>query len=151
MAHRGPHPKPLSIATERGSNSFSDRLPPVATKKPPTMPKSLTKAAATFWRKHARELHSAGHLTERDAAAFSRCCALWGQLVELDELLMTDGLILISPSGVQKPHPAVQMRAVAEKQFLQHCQQFSLTPGSRLRIPDAAPKPVSRMRRNRES
>ncbi len=151
MAQRGPLPKPMSSATLRGSNTADDRLPPVTTAKPPVMPKTLSGAAAAFWRRHSKELHGAGHLTERDAAAFSRCCALWGQLVELDELLMTDGLILISPSGVQKPHPAVQMRAVAEKQFLAHAQQFSLTPGSRMRIPSAAPKPVSRMRRNRES
>jgi phage terminase small subunit len=64
-------------------------------------------------------------------------------------MLTKDGVILNSPTGVQKPHPAVQMRAVAEKQFLQHCQQFSLTPGARLRIPDAAPQAPKRMRRDR--
>jgi hypothetical protein len=45
----------------------------------------------------------------------------------------------------------VQMRAVAEKQFLQHCQQFSLTPGARLRIPDCEPQAPKRMRRDRNS
>ena len=149
MSQRGPNPNPRSIATERKLNTAGARLPAVQTSKPPTAPKNLPKPASTFWKRYAKDLHSAGLLTDRDAAAFHRLCCLWSQLSELDELLTRDGVILTSPTGVQKPHPAVQMRAVAEKQFLQHCQQFSLTPGARLRIPDAAPQAPKRMRRDR--
>lgn len=149
MGSTGPIPNPRSISTSKGQNTAGARLPAVHTPKPPTAPKNLPKPAAAFWRRHAKDLHSVGLLTERDSAAFTRLCCLWAQLSELDEMLTKDGVILTSPTGVQKPHPAVQMRAVAEKQFLQHCQQFSLTPGARLRIPDAEPPAPKRMRRDR--
>ena len=149
MGSTGPIPNPRSISTSKGQNTAGARLPAVQTSKPPTAPKNLPKPAAAFWRRHAKDLHSVGLLTDRDSAAFTRMCCLWAQLTELDEMLTKDGVILNSPSGVRKPHPAVQMRAVAEKQFLQHCQQFSLTPGARLRIPDAEPPAPRRMRRDR--
>ena len=149
MGSTGPIPNPRSINSEKRQNTAGARLPSVVTPKPPTAPKNLQKPAAAFWKRYAKDLHSAGLLTDRDAAAFTRLCCLWAQLSELDEMLTKDGVILTSPTGVQKPHPAAAMRAVAEKQFLQHCQQFSLTPGARLRIPDAAPQAPKRMRRDR--
>jgi P27 family predicted phage terminase small subunit len=153
MAQRGPLPQRMSSATERRSNSFGDRLPAATTAKPPSLPKRLSGAAAAFWHKHAGELHSDGHLTERDAGAFTRLCCLWGQLCELDTLLESEGLILISPTGTSKAHPAAGMRSATEKQFLQHCQQFSMTAASRMRVPSAEPQSPQlpqRMRRIRE-
>lgn len=149
MGSSGPLPNPRSISTSKRQNTAGTRLPAVQTSKPPTAPKNLPKPAAAFWKRYAKDLHSVGLLTDRDAAAFTRLCCLWAQLSDFDEMLTKDGVILTSPTGVQKPHPAVQMRAVAEKQFLQHCQQFSLTPGARLRIPDAEPPKPKRMRRDR--
>jgi P27 family predicted phage terminase small subunit len=149
MGSTGPIPNPRSISTSKRQNTAGARLPAVNTSKPPTAPKNLPKPAAAFWKRYAKDLHSVGLLTDRDAAAFTRLCCLWAQLSELDEMLTKDGVILTSPTGVQKPHPAVQMRAVAEKQFLSHSQQFSLTPGARLRIPDCEEKQPERMRRDR--
>ncbi len=126
MARRGPLPAGQVL---RG-----------AVGKIPSPPKHLTKAARDFWRKYASEIANEGRLTTADLGPFERLSVAWGTLVDLDAILTRDGLVIVSPTGATKQHPAAAVRAAAEKTFLALAGAFGLTPAARLRTP-AIPEP----------
>ena len=126
MAKRGPLPAGHTL---RGAGGRT-----------PAPPKHLAKAARDFWRKYAPEVAKDGRLTTVDLGPFERLAVAWGTLVDLDAILTRDGLVIVSPTGATKQHPAAAVRAAAEKTFLALASAFGLTPAARLRTP-AIPEP----------
>lgn len=152
MGSRGRIPDKHSTETARGRNSLARRLPLDITATMPKCPPDLPEAAKKFWKAHARSLFERGYRTPSDVPAFSRLCSTWHQLLELDQILQSDGLTATSSTGVVRANPAAAMRTSCEKTFLSLAIQFGMSPNSRQRVPPAeTPKPTTRMRRDRNA
>lgn len=100
-----------------------------------TMPRWMDREAKRFWRKHAPAMEARGLLTKLDEIAFAMVCTSWSHLREAERILERDGVVLTGPRGKVSPHPAVRIRDMAWKQFVEGARQFGLTPMSRQRIP----------------
>ena len=149
MGARGKLPDPNSISTAQGQNALANPLKPEEGSPIPNPPEELPESARAFWTTHAADLHSRGLLTARDLPAFERTCRLWHQLQRLDEQIEHEGSTFTTTTGQVKQNPAAALRLQTERQFLQHCSGFAMTPAARLRIPSSQPEQKPRMRRDR--
>ena len=146
MGKRGPSPTPTPIKLIQGTYrpdrdsgadfAFSDKLP--------TCPRFLSKAARDEWRRVARELHSVGLLKTVDRAALAAYCDSFGRWVDiveqLDQVMKSGELVLVTSKGYRYQNPLFSMAASAKAEMIRMGALFGLNPSARTRIhlPDAS-------------
>ncbi len=139
MGLRGPTPQPLSTRSRNGTHAPTLAGTPADQLGKASCPDWLADAAKAFWAQHAPDLEAKGLLTALDEAAFALLCAAWADVRAADAILASEGLIVTTPRGIVRPHPALKVKRDAERLYLDVARQFGLTPASRGRVPVAPP------------
>jgi P27 family predicted phage terminase small subunit len=107
----------------------------------PDPPESLTAAAKAEWTRLAKELFTAGLLTNADRNALANYCEAWADWVDARKHINKDGgKIIVTDKGYEMQSPWVGMANKAAANMLRIAAEFGFTPASRARISVAPPK-----------
>lgn len=99
--------------------------------RPPNPPTWLGREGKAEWRRLAKDLHTAGLLTDADRAVFTLYCAAWGDWVEASQLIRKDGFVTYTEKGNAIQHPAVSIANKAWQRAIKAGRDFGLTPSAR--------------------
>ena len=145
MARFGKIPRPDSIETARGGNTYHRKPPIVRKGKAPrvTPPADILKvpAAVAFWHEHAGVLTETGRLKPGMEATFAMLCHVHADCVRLRDQLDSEGSIIPSARGIPMPHPAATQLHRARGLFIKLAGEFGLTSMSDARIPHEVERP----------
>jgi P27 family predicted phage terminase small subunit len=108
-------------------------------------PAHLSPAAKSEWRRLMPELIGVGLLTVADLAAFTAYCAAWGDFVEADRHLRTDGLVLKGKEGQAVRSPWFLVKAKAVEQIVKLGDRFGLSPSARAGLGEGDGAPGQRL------
>ena len=148
---RGRKPKPTHLKLITGNPGRRpirmDEFRPTA--KIPPCPRHLQGEARKEWLRVSRLLFEHCMVAEVDRGALAMLCTLWGRYVVAEEMIekareaapASAGLFVKSPNGfpIQSPWLAVSNRSI--EQYKAMCNEFGLTPASRVRAVPTAVQP----------
>ena len=136
MAQRGRKPTPTAIKELEG-NPGKRKLntnEPKPKKKAPRCPAWLEDEAKKEWKRMSKVLESMGLLTEMDMAAFAGYCQAYARWKEAEEFISQHGSMVRTPNGYLQQVPQGSIAQTNQKIMLKFCEQFGLTPSSRISI-----------------
>lgn len=132
----GPAPKPTALKRLAGNpgkrplNESEPQFKRVKLHAPP----HLNEPAKVEWRRLAQHLYKLGMLTVIDRAALAAYCQAWGDWVEAEQHLETDGRVLVTDKGYNYINPWVSVRNNAVMQMDKFGSKFGYTPSDRSKI-----------------
>lgn len=137
---RGRRPKPLHVKLVTGNpgkRPMNGREP-----KPrralPTPPTHITQEELVHWGRFSEILDRMGVLTEADGAALERVVCLYQEVIELREVIETEGRTYTTKNRdgaeMTRPQPAVAMLADCDRRFRGWLGDFGLTPAARTKV-----------------
>ena len=132
MARRGPKPRPPIIKLLRGDPSgVRGGCPPGSC---PARPEGLDPHEQRAWDRVVPVLAGMGVLAEVDGEALRLYCHACSVSERAWAEVEKDGLMLISITGVPRPHPAAAIAHRADQLRLAILPEFGMTPSSRSRV-----------------
>lgn len=148
MAIEGRKPKPLALHILNGNPSNLDikkkiKETPVFESIPQGCPERLNNAAKGEWERIALILEKLGILTIADKTTFELYCQIYGECVELEEFIKTNGMTYVHTkknkygqviSEFVTQYPQVSQLDRKRNLLIKICAEFGLTPSSRGRI-----------------
>lgn len=135
MGKRGPIPKTDKERILEGN--LSGRPMTGESPKPrglPTCPSWLSPEAKHEWRRVAPEMARLGLLTKVDRAQFAGYCTSCAWWRRVQEVLITQGSVYVTPKGKIETRPEVAIAKMAAEQMNAFAAEFGLTPASRARM-----------------
>ncbi|WP_157266588.1 phage terminase small subunit P27 family [Azohydromonas aeria] len=146
----GPPPKPshLKIISGNPGKKPLNKREPKPRREIPSCPAHLPDEAKVAWGRMSVLLDRMGVLTEADAYALERGCAVYAEILTYQKLVDESGATYTTTSTqgdtVIKANPAVAMLADADRRFKAWLVEFGLTPAARSKVhvqnPDDAEK-----------
>lgn len=136
MAKGGPAPEPTSLRIMKGNPSHRpiNKAEPQPRAVAPTSPIPLSERAIEFWNYFVPILASMKVLSEADGVPLANLCNAMCTLEEAQEMIKTEGLIMVSKSGWLQISPFQSLIQQQMKIIGDICSQFGLTPSSRTKI-----------------
>lgn len=148
---RGRKPTPTKLHVLRGNPSKKKDLgagepepSPVVSIEPPDF---LREEAKRAWFLLAPEFQAQGILTKSDAPALAAFCSAWGDFVNADRALETEGDIevVFTKSGeIRRENPWHYIKARALQQCDKYATQFGVGASYRAKLSIAPPKKKSK-------
>lgn len=132
----GRRPKPTALKILEGNPGHRplNQHEPQATPGEPVMPKGMSKEAKREWKRVVPQLLDMGVLSVIDASALEAYCEAYAEFKQADKLIQTEGLVYTTAGGLKKRHPAVAIRADAQKRMKAFLCEFGMSPSSRTRL-----------------
>ena len=108
----------------------------------PGCPKWVTGKARVYWRELSKDMHANGLLTGVDVLPFSLACLLAADVESLAEQVGEATLVTWESNGTksERLNPLVKARLETIKQLRSLCNDFGMTPTSRIGLPGAKGK-----------
>lgn len=101
----------------------------------PDPPKVLKGEALEEWNRITKLLAQVECIAELDRATLAAYCLEWARYVNANNRLrVVRTLLAESTKGTKMPHPLLRISDKALKNMLSICQEFGLTPASRMRL-----------------
>jgi P27 family predicted phage terminase small subunit len=137
MGTRGPAAAPAKLRLVEGRGNGRDSggrkvtEGPAFKRLPPQPPEWLSDAARDEWDRVVPELSRVDVVKAEDAAVLAAYCEAVSEFRAATEALTAAGaLTIVTPSGIERPHPLVQVRAQASARLQALAREFGLTPSS---------------------
>lgn len=130
MGKRGPKPQPQQILKMTGSRKAASRPgEPEISPGVPVKPEWLTNEdASRLWDKLLPRLVQQGLMSELYGESLALLCEAYGDYLDAKRLIDENGPIAYSDKGSPYIHPAVNIKASADKRITTHLRQFGLSP-----------------------
>lgn len=136
---RGPKPtKTEDLHSWRArSEARKNEITVAKPKKPPACPKWLKGKARIYWRDLHKAMHDSGLLTSIDVMPFSLVCQLAADAEMLAEQVGEKTLVtwISGDSSSERLDPRIKARLETIKQLRSLCNDFGMTPTSRIGLP----------------
>jgi P27 family predicted phage terminase small subunit len=135
-----PRPKPTHLKVLEGNKGKRaiNKREPQPRRELPSCPAHLSDEAKVAWGRMSVLLDRMGVLTEADAYALERGCAVYAEILAYQELVEQEGATYKTTSTqggtVIKANPAVAMLADADRRFKAWLVEFGLTPAARSKV-----------------
>ncbi|POY55729.1 phage terminase small subunit P27 family [Pectobacterium carotovorum] len=138
MAGRRPKPTHLKVVTGNpGKRKLNDKEPQPL-REIPSPPTHLSDWGKVAWGKLTVLLDSMGVLTVADTFALERLCAVYSQILRLEDQIAIEGNTYTTKTQMGdfliKGHPAVAQLAEADRRFKSYLVEFGLTPAARTKV-----------------
>lgn len=138
MAGRRPKPTHLKVVSGNPGKRALNRSEPKPRRELPSCPAHLSDEAKVAWGRMSVLLDRMGVLTEADAYALERGCAVYAEILAYQALVDEGGATYTTTSmsgdKVLKANPAVAMLADADRRFKAWLVEFGLTPAARSKV-----------------
>lgn len=135
MGLRGPAKKPAILKLmdgNPGKKPIQKEVRPVPIA--PECPAWLPPFAQEEWHRISTQLEKLGLLTQIDASAFEAYCMAYSNWKTAQLVLLEKGTVMVSPSGVEKPRPEVQILNSSIQIMKTFITEFGLSPAGRARM-----------------
>ena len=109
----------------------NEPMPPV---KIPSPPRELSDRAKKEWRKLAKQLLSAGIVTELDGMGLAGIVSSYVRWLDVQQKLSTTGLLVMGPDGIPRANPLLRISSEAQAEFTRGLSECGMTPASRGRV-----------------
>ena len=106
----------------------------------PKPPKRLDANGKKEWTRLATMLYQLGVMTELDTIAFEVLITTWLRWCNANELIKTNGLLIVGQNGILQRNPAIKIADDSLKNLEKLLSDFGATPSSRARV-KANPQP----------
>ncbi len=101
----------------------------------PMPPRDMPLEGKAHWNDLAPKLLEKGMLTEWDIGAFTMLCLCWARNKQAEANVQKIGLTQTSPTtGRTFPNPCVAIALASNKDYMQWCARFGLTPADRDKV-----------------
>jgi P27 family predicted phage terminase small subunit len=138
MAGRRPKPTHLKVVSGNPGKRAINKREPQPRRELPSCPAHLSDEAKVAWGRMSVLLDRMGVLTEADAYALERGCAVYAEILAYQRLVDEGGATYTTTSmsgdKVLKANPAVAMLADADRRFKAWLVEFGLTPAARSKV-----------------
>jgi P27 family predicted phage terminase small subunit len=138
MAGRRPLPSHLKVVKGTPGKRALNKNEPKPRREVPSCPAHLSDEAKVAWGRMSVLLDRMGVLTEADAYALERGCAVYAEILAYQALVNQDGPTYetTNTQGDRsiKANPAVAMLADADRRFKAWLVEFGLTPAARSKV-----------------
>jgi P27 family predicted phage terminase small subunit len=101
----------------------------------PAPPDWLAEAAKDLWTRLAPELVAKKYLGPLDVEKFGAACQAYARWLDAERIVAAEGMTYTTPTGLQRPHPAVGIARDALKAFNSLGRRFGLSPLDRAGLP----------------
>ena len=138
---KGRKPLPTKLKLLRGNpgkRKLNAREPSWQALESERSPRWLDQYAKEEWKKVLPEMQRVGTATEVGKSLLATYC-IWAAIVRRAEELV-DGKILVAVDGKPKPHPAIELLAMASRESRAWAVEFGLTPSSASRVVSNGPQ-----------
>lgn len=133
-------------------NLVRDRNKPPATAQVPAVkpsklscPDWVSSAGREYWDRIVPVLQAEKMIGERDWSALVNLCEAWAEFQEATRILAEEGRYYDGPNGAKCIHPALKVKATAQRTVNVFLEKFGLQPVTRSRLPVAIPdEPLDR-------
>ena len=137
MGRKGPLPRPDSIPTKQGKNTYHRATPstsfdPAAIRLPATV--ACDAIAARFWSDHIQILIENKRIRPESAETFGLMCILYAEGQRLKEIVDQQGWTLTF-AGRATVNPAVSQLHKIRIQYVNLAKEFGMTAAAEARIP----------------
>lgn len=132
-----PGPKPAPTASKRLAGTRKDRIntaEPVISEGLPVAPDSLHPDAAKHWSTVVAIFAEMEILSPSDGPALELYCSTYGTWLEATKTLAKEKLLIKTPSGILRAHPALKIQQESARDLLRILAEFGGTPSSRSRL-----------------
>ena len=134
----GPPPKPTALKMIDGNPGRTpinkDEVTPEIPTEVPPFPDGLCEGARPYWEELAPMLFRIRCMTEAERQGLSTLCVALFDFHDVQKMIDKFGRVVMTPSGVPKVSPYIQIRYQAMALVIRLLQEFGLTPASRSRI-----------------
>lgn len=139
MGQRGPAGRSKA---ERRLVKDRNKPPAVATVAPVTptklaCPDWVSPAGQEYWNRIVPVLQAEKMIGERDWSALVNLCEAWSEFQEATRILAEEGRYYDGPNGAKCVHPALKVKATAQRTVNVFLEKFGLQPVTRSRLPAA--------------